>query len=187
MSRLRLADQVRALKHRHDQLLLEFESELRSRRGLQLRHSLAAALCEALSFMQVRLAGQGLDATLEGDADVLERLLQQEVTLLQELNGSALEATGPQPVLQELLQQQDVQSLAPCTDPMAYLRRVMSSSLPEAATMTPEDVADMMGKAVVNISMQLHHLDCLQPWDQPPLLQKMADIWDRCVGLLQLA
>jgi hypothetical protein len=52
----------------------------------------------------------------------------------------------------------------------------------QAATMSSQDVAKLMQSTVQKLSIQLHQLAGLPPWDKPNMINKIKDCWDRCVA-----
>jgi len=178
MSRFRLSDQVKALQQKHEQLRHEVAALVRAKRALLLRHALLSAWCDSLSFLQLRLCSHPA-ASADIGTGQFELLLQKEVDLLQQLTGSE-----DVPVSQRLeaLVQPEVETIAPCTDPMAYLHHIVSQPIDqEASTMTAEQVGAVMQKCVLSISIMLHQLEGLTPWERPGMLTKIADAWNRYV------
>lgn len=128
-----------------------------------------------MSFLQLRLA-----ASADIGTGQFELLLQKEVDLLQQLTGSE-EAPVSQQKLETLVQP-DVETIAPCTDPMAYLRHIVSQPIAEeASTLTAEQLGAFMQRAVQSISIRLHQLEGVTPWERPGMLTKIADTWGRYV------
>lgn len=174
MSRFRLSDQVKALQQKHEQLRHEVEALVRARRALLLRHALLSAWCDSLSFLQLRLA-----ASADIGTGQFEQLLQKEMDLLQQLTGSE---NIPVSQRLEALVQPEVDTIAPCTDPMAYLHHIVSQPIDqEASTMTVEQLGAVMQKCVLSISIMLHQLEGVTPWERPGMLTKIADTWGRYV------
>jgi hypothetical protein len=178
MARRRLNDQLNALKARCSDLRQELTALQSSNRQLQLRQALTVCWGDTLSTL-LKLAPQHQSCVqLEGQACLLERLLKQEAQLMQQLSsGDAL--TGTQPSLQALLQP-GLETISPCSDPMAYLHRTLLH-LPQqdALQMTAEDLAAFMQKAVLSVSIKTHKCCGLPSWERSHILTEIADIWDR--------
>jgi hypothetical protein len=130
--------------------------------------------------MLLRLVSQqqpGLQ--LEGEACLLERLLKQETQLMQQLSSGNAPTCTAQPTLQALLQP-ELETISPCSDPMAYLHRTLLH-LPQQdmLEMTAEDTAAFMHKAVLSVSIKTHKYCGLQPWELSDIFSEITDIWDK--------
>lgn len=179
MSRNRLTEQVKTLQQKQAELTQEVHNLVRLRRGLHLRHALLNAWCDSLSMLQLCMAQQ--HASGDEDEAEFKLLLHKEVQLLQQLTageGFQLQPAG----FQGLLVEADVETIAPCTDPMLYLRQVVSKPLlEESASMSCEQYATFMHKSVLSVSIKMHQLEGLPPWERPDRMKEVAAIWDRCV------
>lgn len=100
------------------------------------------------------------------------------MALLQQLGGGgAASAGGEQPCqLPDAL----VATLAPSSDPMRLFRSHMGRpTMPEAATMTPPELAAHLRELSLEISVQLHVLSSLPPVSQDATLARLHELWDR--------
>lgn len=148
---------------------------VRTNRDLQLRQAILADWCDMFSLIQYRMAVHCEDV----DAVQFRTLLQKEVELLQELSGNA-GGVLPHPGDLAALVQPEADTVAPCTDPLAYLRDLVSRPYFEGAeTMTAQEYAAFMQKVVVRVSMKLHQLEGLPPQLRPAKIKELADAWDR--------
>jgi hypothetical protein len=140
---------------------------------LLLRQALLQTWCDSMALL-VDIVSQQPDYSLEGS---LEQLLGQEVDLLQQL--STPEQGSQQPTLSALMEP-ELQTISSCVDPMAYLQRMVSQApLQEASSMTEQDVAARIGRAVLSISLKSHAVQGAAPWDRAHMLQEIAGVWDR--------
>jgi hypothetical protein len=106
----------------------------------------------------------------------LQQLLEEEVALLQELTN-----TADCPSLEQLLQPIS-NSIAPCSDPMALLRRVLTTPLQsQADTITAHSHAVLLQQTATALSIKLQQVQVLLPRERTAKLQEIAAVWDRCV------
>lgn len=182
-ARFRLSDQLKALEARSNELKHELNSLRTSKRHLLLRQALTSCWADTMSFVQLCLASRDCSSAPHGgqqqqqqqsdariqqpveDCDLLANLLGREVELLQQLSSTE-GGVEEQPTLEALLQPGEVETISPCTDPMAYLQRTISQPpLPEAQHMTATDMAAYMQRAVLSLSIKLH---------------KVGPVWSHC-------
>lgn len=189
MARVRVSDQLRALQQQHDTLVQQHRGLQQQRRLLLLRQGLLNAWCDSMTFIQVSLAMQQPEPAVEEEAAKFSVLLEQEVQLLQKLNSSTLlngcSAQGspstpkahPPPLEQLLVAER---TISPATSPMTYLHRFISQpAAADAYTMTPEQMAALIQHTTQRVSIKLHLLESLAPWERDNMVEQLAEIWDR--------
>jgi hypothetical protein len=127
----------------------------------------------------MQLAGgiqQPGDIAFNADAGRFEQLLATEMQLLQQLTSKG-GPLGDQVSLEQLLQP-DSSTIAPCTDPMAYLQHFVAQTPSEQTlSMDAQAVAALMQHTTQAVSIKLHQLDTV-PWERAGLLKQMADAWE---------
>jgi hypothetical protein len=176
--RIRAADVLRSLQARQTQLRQELTALSASKRALLLRNALLSSWCEALSYIQMiggiqQPDGMGCDA---GEGRFVQ-LLATEMQLLQQLsdNGGRL---GAHVSLEQLLQP-DSSTIAPSTDPMAYLTYLACQAPSEQRlVMNGRDLASVYQRTAQAVAMKLHQLAIATPSQRTGLLKQMADVWD---------
>lgn len=148
-----------------------------------------------MTFIQLSLAIQQPEPAVEEEAAQFSRLLQKEVQLLKKLQlkpplhghrscseagaSPSMDGVAPPTPLEKLLVAEP-NTICPATNPMAYLHRFISQPpLEEAASMTAEQLAALMQQTTQKLSIKLHQLECLAPWDRDRMVAQLADIWDR--------
>lgn len=178
MSRLRAADQLRALQARQAELRQELTELSASKRALLLRNALLSSWCDALSYIQLVGGIQQPDGLVtDAGADRFEQLLAVEVQLLQQLTSKG-GSLGSHMSLEQLLQP-DSSTIAPCTDPMAYLQHFVSQTPTDRNTsMDAAGLAALMQRTVQAVSIKLHQLESVAPWERAGILKQMADSWE---------
>lgn len=178
MTRFKKKDPVQALWDRYDALQQKQEQLIASRRALLLRHHLLAAMCDTMQFLQLNLVAPTVDK--EDAASIqFKQLLEREVELLQELFSAEQSAIAEQ-TLSALLQPDVVDTIAPCTDPMAYLHQVLSQPCPlDVSGLTAGTLGQFMQESVLSVSIKMHQLQGLPPWERSDMLKQIATIMDR--------
>jgi hypothetical protein len=107
----------------------------------------------------------------------LEQLLAVEVQLLQQLTSKG-GSLGSHMSLEQLLQP-DSSTIAPCTDPMAYLQHFVGQTPTEQQlSMDAAGLGAVMQRTVQAVSIKLHQLESVAPWDRAGILKQMADSWE---------
>jgi hypothetical protein len=99
------------------------------------------------------------------------------VQLLQQLTtkGGSL---GSHVSLEQLLQP-DSDTIAPCTDPMAYLQHFVGQTPTEQdRTMDAAALAGVMQRTAQAVSIKLHQLESVAPWERAGVLKQIADAWE---------
>lgn len=189
-TKITLSDQLKALEARSSELKHELNSLRVSRRHWQLRQALTSCWADTMSFVQLCLASrdcltapndvqqqqQQSHASIKQpveDCGLLASLLRREVELLQQLSSTE-GGVNQQPTLEALLEPGEVETISPCTDPMAYLQKTISQPpLPEAQHMTATDMAAYMQRAVLSLSIKLHKVGPV------PLLDRLQGVTRR--------
>jgi hypothetical protein len=112
------------------------------------------------------------------EAGKFEQLIETEVQLLQQLTSTGDPSGDQMPTLEQLLQPAS-STIAPCTDPMAYLQHhVGQRASEEILSMDAQAMAALMQRTTEAVSIRLHQLDAVPPWERGGLLQHMADAWE---------
>lgn len=171
MNRHKLVKQeIRSLEHRLDKLQTTLAPLQTENARLVLCHHLLTAWCEAVG--QLR---QFIACLLYNDPDDQDLLLSAEHTLLRELAHSQTVADSLTPLCLG-----HARALAPDSDPMAYFRHhVTMTPLPEALTMTPRDLAQLLAGITLEVSVHLHVLNSQPQEAQKAALQRLEELWDR--------
>lgn len=144
---------------------------------LLCRHNLLQAWCECLSLIQVNKMEHC--ATWDGSAGLtqeFERLLEAEVALLNQLTSS------PACSLQDAAGLMDVgmDTIAPAGDPMSYFKHHISQTpMANAATMTRQDMAELMRESTLQLSVQLHILQESPPDQHAAAIVQLQAAFDR--------
>jgi hypothetical protein len=171
-------DHLRALEARQAELSQELTELSASRRALLLRHALLSCWCEALSYVQL-VGGiwQPDGMACDGDGGRFEQLLTQEVQLLQQLSNKEAPLGAPVPLKQLL--RPDSSTIAPSTDPMAYLTYIACQSPSQTTlSMDGQALATIYMRDVPALGMKLHQLATATPNQVPGLIKQVADIWE---------
>ncbi len=192
MSRVRVSDQLRALQQQHNHLQELHRGLQQQRRTLLLRQALLSAWCDSMTFIQLSLGMQEPEAAVEEEAPKFSVLLKQEVQLLNKLNSSTTgnllngcghsAADGTPQAHSEPLDQLLVaeKTISPATSPMTYLHRFVSQPAPaDPYTMTAEQVAPLVRDTTQTVSIKLHLLEGLAPWESDSMVEQIAAVWDR--------
>jgi hypothetical protein len=114
----------------------------------------------------------------DGPVHEFERLLEAEVTLLNQLSpspslGSSLAAT---PLVLDV----EVDTIAPISDPMAYFKQHISTPLrANAAAMSHQDMAELMRESSLQLSVQLHILQNSPPDRHPEAKAQLRAALDK--------
>jgi hypothetical protein len=175
---MRAADVLRALQAQQKKLRQELTVLSASNWSLHLRNALLSCWCEALSHIQVAGAIQEPDCmACDADGSRLEQLLVTEVQLLRQLSTKE-DSLGTHASLDQLLQP-DSSTIAPCTDPMAYLRYLASHSQPQQQQLSRDGQGHAAGcrRAAQAVGLKLHQLATATPSQRRDIEQQMADIW----------
>jgi hypothetical protein len=176
--RLRPADQLRALEARQAELRKELTELSASKRALLLRNALLSSW-ETLSYLQL-MGGrqQPEDSAYKASGGRSEQLLAKEQQLLQQLDCK----DGPlvtQASLEQLLQP-DSSTIAPCTDPVAYLKDWACQTLSnETLSMDGPTLASLYRSIAQSASMWLHKLSTAAPCERTESAKQMTELWLR--------
>jgi hypothetical protein len=113
----------------------------------------------------------------DAEAAKFEQLLVTEIQLLQQLTSKG-GPLGDQTLLEQLLQP-DSSTIAPCTDPMAYLQHFVGQTPTEQTlSMDGQAVAALMQHTTQTVSIKLHQLNTVPPWERAGVLKQIADAWE---------
>lgn len=178
MARVRLRHIIQALQQQHDELNQEVARLKQTQRALLLRQAILSTWVETLSRIQ------SITQVFSAEDEDVEEQAQQAVLLEEKVQLLAASAGLQKPWdagLAALVQHQpDMQTIAPCTNPMAHLHGFLSMPVScAAATMTAEQYAGMMQKASIQLSLKLHKLKCCSALERAGRLNDLADAWNR--------
>jgi hypothetical protein len=174
MSRKRAQEKLLALEARQAELRQELTALSASKRTLSLRAALLSSWCDALSYIQLADGQQQPHAmACDADAGRFEQLVAAEAALLQQLTSKE----GSRVSLEQLLEP-DSSTIAPCTDPMAYLLHLARQKPSEQ--MRSMDAASLTSVTQTTsqvVSIKLHQLGAADPCDHPHIVAQMGDAW----------
>jgi hypothetical protein len=144
-----------------------------SKRALLLRNALLSSWCESLSYLQL-MGGRQQPENLTCEAAVgrFEQLLSKEQQLLQQLDSKD-GPLGSHVTLEQLLQP-DSSTIAPCTDPVAYLKYWACQTPPEETLlMDGPALAALYRSTAQSASIWLHQLSS----ERTESTQQMTELW----------
>jgi len=148
-------------------------------RDLLLRHNLLQGWCDCLMLLQVdSIRDQQHDKSwcnLPGATEEFERLLQKEVSLLQELTSNPVCSADAASLLHY-----GVTTIAPPSDPMALFKHHLDQPpLKEAASLTSLDLAKIARESTQEMGVQLHKLSDVPLEACSSVLERLQEAYDR--------
>jgi len=170
--------ELKLLEQRRSELKTQLKELGNEQRSLLLQHSLLNAWCDSLSQMQIARCAKSSERGERACAQFSE-LLDKECTLLQQLTTSNSGEVYASLCAADVLHP-GTTTIAPVADPMAYFKHHVSRpALPQAATMTAEQMAKTLREATLQCSVRLHALQGTPAEEQGPLLEQLQDTWDK--------
>lgn len=184
-SQVSISQRCLLLKQKREQLLVSVSEQQQLHRDLLLRHNLLQAWCECLSLIQVNKMQQecgtwtASSSSDDGPVQEFERLLEAEVTLLNQLSPSpSLGSLAATPLVLDV----GVDTIAPISDPMAYFKQHISTPpRANAAAMSQQDMAELMRESSLQLSVQLHILQNSPPDRHPEAKARLRAALDKVV------
>lgn len=171
--------QLYELETRFAFLRQQADGLLAKRNTMVARERLLSAWCSGLDLLkQVGAADLGSEHN-EGwkRCQELEQLLQH---MLAEVHGNGVDSNSME--LLPCTSLVEERTIAPASDPMAYFRKLLLQPImPAAATMTTEELAQLLREVTMEATMQQQLLQMTPHAEREPVVQKLQQIWDRYV------